>query len=57
MNTNAQGRATFSSLLEGVYEVSSNPSTAGYASTVPAAMLYTLSGNQDVETGTFEAVP
>jgi hypothetical protein len=57
MNTNAQGRATFSSLLEGVYEVSSNPSTAGYASTVRAAMLYTLSGNQDVETGTFEAVP
>lgn len=55
--TNASGQFTFSALQEGVYEVTTSPASAGYASTTPASMLYWLSGANDVETGNFVANP
>ena len=61
VNTDAGGVFTFSNLQEGVYEVKSNPATAGRVSTTPTTgamaagnpILFTLLGNNDVETGNF----
>ena len=63
--TNAAGVFTFANLQEGVYSVTTSPATVGRASTTPKTpgapvtdapgnpILYTLVGNNDVETGNF----
>jgi hypothetical protein len=57
MATNALGVVDFTNLLEGVYEVRPQPTTAAFSSTAPSSALYRLVGAGDVEAFTFTAVP
>ncbi len=54
--TDASGVFTFSSLIEGVYEVTPQPGTVGgFTNANPSARLFRIVGNGDVETGSFTA--
>ena len=53
VNTLSTGTFTFGNLQEGQYEVTSNPATVGRPSTMPSQRLFTILGNNDVETGNF----
>ncbi|MEZ4414887.1 MAG: SdrD B-like domain-containing protein [Gemmatimonadota bacterium] len=47
--TDASGQFVFSNLEEGVYEVTPNPVTAGFATVTPASLLFLMVDNGDIE--------
>lgn len=52
--SDANGVATFSDLIEGVYQIAPQPGTVGtYTTSAPASTLYITIGSADVESATF----
>ncbi|MEZ4423089.1 MAG: carboxypeptidase regulatory-like domain-containing protein [Gemmatimonadota bacterium] len=47
--TDANGQFEFTGLQEGVYEITPNPVTAGFATVTPASLLYLLVDSGDIE--------
>ncbi|HSM60761.1 MAG TPA: hypothetical protein VK849_08185, partial [Longimicrobiales bacterium] len=52
--SDANGVATFSDLIEGVYQIAPQPGTVGtYTTSTPASTLYITTGSADVESAVF----